>query len=667
MIEIVIPILYLLSGIFVYSAVNHLSVGLSRPYDHTHLLFAVLSLLMVPFALFLARTLQAQDLVEFVRALKWNISAGLLFFLLFPWFIALYTGKHLRFLQAVLSLTFAVLFVVNLTQSGSLQYDHLEGLHTLLLPWGESIISGEGHNGPWAYITIAAILATFGYVLYSLGSVYHRDRWGADFAMLLAIGLFTLTSIEGLLVRLSILDFVPIGPFGFLAMVIVMSTALSHETQKRLRKSERKFRWLFEKSPAALVAIDPANGRFVQANSIALNMCGYDAEEFLTKTVADLTFPDYLAETRQLNEQLAKGLTEHVSYEKRYLRKDGSSFPGQTSISVLKDENGKIISIVGSTIDITGQKRIEDTLREQVSFFRTIAENSNDLIAVLDLKGQRLYNSPSYAKLFGDVESIKGTDSFAEIHPDDRDHIKRVFNETVESGTGMQAEFRFVLADGSIRHMESRGGLIRDSQNHAASVVVVSRDITERKLAEEEIFNLAFYDMLTGLPNRRLLNDRLVQAMASSARSSRFGAVISIDLDNFKPLNDLHGHSVGDLLLREAARRISHCVRKVDTVSRYGGDEFVILLSELNVDHAKSTEEAGTVAEKIRVALSEPYLLMFRQDEKEEVTVTHHCTASIGVILFINHANSVDEVLRRADLAMYKAKNGGRNLTHFYN
>ncbi|HMC13021.1 MAG TPA: sensor domain-containing diguanylate cyclase [Gallionellaceae bacterium] len=334
------------------------------------------------------------------------------------------------------------------------------------------------------------------------------------------------------------------------------------------------------------------------------------------------------------------------------------------SKKVLKESKGAAERIM--LTDMIERKRVDDASREQEAFFRMIAEHSDDFIAVLDLKGRRLYNSPSYARLFGDVESIKGTDSFAEIHPDDREHIKQVFRETVQSRIGMKADFRIVLADGSIRHMESRGGLIRNNQGQVTHIVVVSRDVTERKQADQDIYNLAFYDVLTGNPNRRLLNDRLAQAMAASTRSRRYGALMFIDLDKFKPLNDQNGHAVGDLLLQEVARRISNCVRKVDTLSRFGGDEFVVLLSELNVDNAKSIKEAGMVAEKIRIALAEPYILTDRQEGKAEVNVTHQCTASIGIYLFINNETSVNEILKRADLAMYRAKDGGGNLICFF-
>ena len=143
----------------------------------------------------------------------------------------------------------------------------------------------------------------------------------------------------------------------------------------------------------------------------------------------------------------------------------------------------------------------------------------------------------------------------------------------------------------------------------------IMEDITERKHAEELIHNFAFFDALTQLPNRRLLNDRLSQTMLASKRSSHYGALMFLDLDNFKPLNDAHGHDAGDLLLVEVARRITQCVREVDTVARFGGDEFVIMLSDLDVDKTESIAQAAIVAEKIRSSLSEPYVLTLQRGE----------------------------------------------------
>ena len=299
-------------------------------------------------------------------------------------------------------------------------------------------------------------------------------------------------------------------------------------------------------------------------------------------------------------------------------------------------------------------------------FFRMIVENSEDFFALLDLEGRRIYNSPSYARLFGDTRGMKGSDSFAEIHPADRDFVKRAFRETVQSGHSYRLNFRFLLANGSVRYMESCGALIRNSQGEALRVVVVSRDITDRMAKDQEIHDLAFYDVLTQLPNRRLLSDRLDQAMATSKRSGRYGALLFLDLDNFKLLNDTHGHATGDLLLPEAGRRITGCLRETDTVARLGGDEFVLVLCELDKDKARSAQQSGVVAEKVRAALARPYVLDVRHDGKAATTIEHRCTASIGVVLFRDHEASQDDILKRADSAMYQAKETGGNSIRFY-
>ena len=181
----------------------------------------------------------------------------------------------------------------------------------------------------------------------------------------------------------------------------------------------------------------------------------------------------------------------------------------------------------------------------------------------------------------------------------------------------------------------------------------------------EAVRQLAFYDPLTGLPNRRMLDDRLNQAMETSKRSGLFGTLMFLDLDNFKPLNDTHGHGVGDLLLIEVAKRLTSCVRGVDTVGRIGGDEFVVMLSELDADRAVSTEQAAGVAEKIRLSLAAPYRLTVAQPGVSDTTVEHHCTASIGVALFINHETAQEDILKWADAAMYQAKGAGRNTIRF--
>lgn len=187
--------------------------------------------------------------------------------------------------------------------------------------------------------------------------------------------------------------------------------------------------------------------------------------------------------------------------------------------------------------------------------------------------------------------------------------------------------------------------------------VALVRDITNRKVAEEQIQNLAFYDPLTRLPNRRLLMDRLKQAMTTGARRQNSGALLFVDLDHFKTLNDTMGHDMGDLLLQQVAQRLTACIREGDTVARLGGDEFVVMLEDLSDDAMDAATQVEAVGTKILAALSQAY---------QFTNYTHHSSASIGVTLFGNIQENIEEPMKRADLAMYQAKAAGRNTLRFF-
>lgn len=198
---------------------------------------------------------------------------------------------------------------------------------------------------------------------------------------------------------------------------------------------------------------------------------------------------------------------------------------------------------------------------------------------------------------------------------------------------------------------------VKESDGLVTHYVGSHLDITDRKAAEEKIQRLAFYDPLTGLPNRRLLMDRIGQALSSSVRSGQQGALLFIDLDNFKTLNDTLGHAVGDSLLHQVAQRLTSCVRGDDTVARIGGDEFVVVLSELGKQAFEAAEQAEIIGEKILTSLNQPYQL---------ATSVHHSTASIGINLFNGHQSSQDELMKQSDIAMYQAKKAGRNTLRFF-
>jgi diguanylate cyclase (GGDEF)-like protein len=252
------------------------------------------------------------------------------------------------------------------------------------------------------------------------------------------------------------------------------------------------------------------------------------------------------------------------------------------------------------------------------------------------------------------------------IHPDDRDEVNRAYARSLQTRMPYEISHRIRMRDGRIKWVYEKCSSDFDPAGKPLRSMGAMQDITERKAMEDHIRQLAFYDELTGLPNRRLLNDRLRQTMAVSKRSGLHGALMFLDLDNFKPINDAHGHGIGDLLLMEVARRLTECVREVDTVARLGGDEFVVMISELELDKATATEQAHSVAEKILASLAAPYELIATQAGKSGRVVEHRCSASIGVVLFVNHEVGEDELMGHADTAMYQAKKAGRNVVRFY-
>jgi len=270
------------------------------------------------------------------------------------------------------------------------------------------------------------------------------------------------------------------------------------------------------------------------------------------------------------------------------------------------------------------------------------------------------------AAMLGKERATLRQQRFAAFIADDRrDEWYRYFMEAIAHDEPLTCELPLQNHNGE-RSFAQLVCLRLNKPDHPTVLRIVLTDISKRMRDEEAIRQLAFYDALTQLPNRRLLNDRLEQAMAASKRSGKYAALMFIDLDNFKPLNDLYGHSMGDLLLVEVAHRISSCMREMDTVSRFGGDEFVVLLSELNADPTISSSEAGVVADKVRTALAKPYHLKSHGNGKSDVSAKHDCTSSIGVILFINHEINREDILRCADMAMYQAKDEGRNRVCFF-
>ena len=330
------------------------------------------------------------------------------------------------------------------------------------------------------------------------------------------------------------------------------------------------------------------------------------------------------------------------------------------------DKKRRPTSAVGTLQDVTDLKKAQLALTSSEERYRTMIEWSPDAILV-HRAGQILYANPAAVRLFGApyAQILMDKPAYELIHPDARaEQAARMESITRHETIAPMVESIFLRLDGSVMDVEVQGTAI-DFDNELAIHVVI-RDITQRKKMERQVRQLAFYDALTQLPNRRLLADRLHRAIATSRRSGNFGAVMFLDLDNFKPLNDRFGHAVGDLLLVEAARRLKTCVREMDTVARFGGDEFVVVVEELTSDRGTSERLALNLAEKIRKSLSELYTINKADTDGLAQTIPHRCTTSIGVAMIARTDTSPEDLIKWADAAMYRAKNNGRNRIQFY-
>ena len=313
--------------------------------------------------------------------------------------------------------------------------------------------------------------------------------------------------------------------------------------------------------------------------------------------------------------------------------------------------------------------RIADAkLRESEALYRLLTEDSSDVVWKTDRTLHITYISPVDERLRGfRADEVIGQHVFGMFTEEGIAVVRKLMAQGLagdrEAGLAgtLTFEAQHRCKDGRLLWAEVNAKPERDADGAITGYHGITREITERKAMQDQVRRLAFYDPLTTLANRRLLDDRLRQALVASERSGLYGAVLFVDLDNFKPLNDAHGHEVGDRLLVEAARRLTGCVRESDTVARFGGDEFVVLLNNLLEDADAARASAGMLARKVGAALAEPYLLKTRHGSGEEVTVEHRCTASIGVAMFLGRRESADDILTWADAAMYEAKDGGRN------
>ena len=431
--------------------------------------------------------------------------------------------------------------------------------------------------------------------------------------------------------------------------------------------SDLKYRVLFENSSDALMLFKPPSWRFFEANQSALDLFGVPTLDAFIKLgpwdISPLHQPDgeLSADKAQKMIEIAMQKGTH-SFTWQHITTQNHTF--YADVLLTKIELGDEAFLQASVRNITERyqlARLEAEMRvmsESEEKFRRISENAHDAIVMMGSDKCISFWNNAAEHMFGytQAEAI-GQEMHPLLAPEANESFKLGFERFQQTGTGAVInkvlELKALCKNGTLLDVEITVSPLRI--NGTWSALGIFRDITEHKIVEEKIRQMALYDQLTELPNRRLLNDRLEQAMETCDRSHRYGAVMFVDLDDFKAINDLHGHNMGDLLLKEVSARIMDCLRKTDTVARFGGDEFVVVLCDLAEDKQESLAQLNVITEKMRAVLAHQYQLY------QQYQLDYVCTASIGATVFSNHDYSAENLLKWADRAMYQAKKQGGN------
>ncbi|MGR9086638.1 MAG: putative bifunctional diguanylate cyclase/phosphodiesterase [Gammaproteobacteria bacterium] len=437
----------------------------------------------------------------------------------------------------------------------------------------------------------------------------------------------------------------------------------SRQITSQLKLSTEQLSYMVATSPTILFALKVENNRLVPhwISDNLTRITGYSIEEAMEPH----WWEQHLFEKdrgRMMDESRALFSGRHLAYEYRFVHKNGSVVWIRDEQQLVCDPSGIPVEVLSAWTEITDRKLEEIDLRIAATAFEV-----NEGIMLTDTKGRIIRVNSAFTRLTGYArdEAVGRYPDMLQSGRHDKEFYRQLWHELTRN-RHWDGEVWDRHKNGSIHPVWLSITAVADDSGDVSHYVSAFFDISALKEAEEHIRNLAFYDSLTHLPNRRLLLDRLGIALVSSNRTQHHGALMMMDLDRFKILNDTQGHDLGDKLLIEVAKRLQSCVREGDTVARMGGDEFVVMLENLSKKQEEAAVHMLSVAEKIREALSATYWLTLGNRPENATQFEHHASASIGMVLFLGHSVSSHDLLKRADMAMYQAKQAGRDTVRVF-
>ena len=440
-------------------------------------------------------------------------------------------------------------------------------------------------------------------------------------------------------------------PFNANVLLARISSLLKERKRfdQKYRDSEIRFQATFEQAPVGIAMLAP-DGRWLRVNRQLCDMLGYSPDELLQKTFQDLTYPEDLAEDLALLQQLLAGTLPNYDLEKRYICKSGSLIWINFSVSLIRKPDNSPDYFIAIFENISQRKQTERELQLAATVYRAIGE----AIMVCDQNKTIIAANPAFTELTGysEQEVIGKQSNLLKSGHHDQQFYRHMW-EMLDKTGHWQGEIWNRRKNAEIYLEWLTISTVYDNQGQIQQYVAMFSDITEQKQAEQTIWQQANFDPLTGLPNRNMFHERLQREIKRAKRNDTLFALMFLDLDFFKEINDTLGHDNGDLLLQETASRLKECVREMDTIARLGGDEFTIIAVKLD----RNAIIVENIAQRIVKRLAEPFTL-----GKEIV----HVSTSVGISIYPNDTRNAIELIKNADQAMYAAKREGRNRHHYF-